>query len=52
MPLGEDDNTISQKAENGTTGMAWQLARPQSYRKPVAIVKNRLIKQHYTTVEK
>ena len=52
MPQGENDNTISQKDENGSTGMAWQLARPQSYRKPVVIVKNRLRKQHYTTIEK
>ena len=35
MVPGQDDYTIFQKHENASTGMAWQLVRPQSYRKRV-----------------
>ena len=35
MPQRQDDYTASQEDENGSTEMARQLARPQSYRKPV-----------------
>ena len=35
MPQGQDYSTIFQESENGSAQMAWQPARPHSYRKPV-----------------
>ena len=35
MQQGQDDYLIFQKHENGSTGMVWQLARSQSYKKPM-----------------
>ena len=49
MPQGQDDYIIFQKDENGRIGMARQLARSQSYRKPVVYREKALEKTglHY-----
>ena len=51
MPQGQEDNTISQEDKNGSTGMAWQLARPQSYKKPV-VYREKLLKKNRTARQK
>ena len=48
MPQEQDDYTIFQKDENGSTEMAWQLARPHLVENLCSIVKNRLRKQECT----
>ena len=49
MLQGQGDYAIFQKHENGSTEMTWQLARPQSYKKPMVYRKKSLEKTglHY-----
>ena len=49
MPQSQDDSTVSQEDKNGSTEMARQLAKPQSYRKPVVYREKSLEKTglHY-----
>ena len=49
MLQGQDDYTIFQKHENGSSGMVWQLARCQSYKKPMVYREKSLEKTglHY-----
>ena len=39
MPQGQDYYRMFHNDENGITGMVWQLALPQSYRKPLVYHK-------------